>query len=185
MGELYHVVQAIDEWSIIFATLGSRSTGQSGGQFAFVLEGDSAQIGQAQRRWPSATLVSAPTRIVWLFMRIQSNDHDRFDEIADPQARFRLLSDHHAPEPPPLPSAMADALSVERFNLSAASPLEVDEDGRLIVSLSAMRPGIGTQNWLPIPEGRFSVCFRAYWPTEAIGAGGDEWHLPPVVDATD
>ncbi|MFG2426986.1 DUF1254 domain-containing protein [Streptomyces sp. NPDC048590] len=59
--------------------------------------------------------------------------------------------------------------------------LRVDPDGSLTVTVAAARPaGPGrAANWLPAPEGDFSLFLRAYWPDDAVLDG--TWAPPAVL----
>lgn len=109
---LYHVVQAVDEWSLTFATVGSRTIGNGPGRFLFVPPGLDANAGATP--WPrDATLVRAPTQGVWLLMRIQSDDSEEEARTRALQTRFRLTAlEERAPDGPmPLPPAAATGLA--------------------------------------------------------------------------
>jgi hypothetical protein len=57
--------------------------------------------------------------------------------------------------------------------------LKYNDDGSLTIYLGNKSPGTEKEsNWLPAPEGNFSIWLRAYWPDKAILDGS--WK-PPVV----
>ena len=57
---------------------------------------------------------------------------------------------------------------------------KLNDDGSLTLYASAQSPGADQElNWLPAPDGPFSLYVRAYWGTEAILDGS--W-MPPVVE---
>jgi hypothetical protein len=57
--------------------------------------------------------------------------------------------------------------------------LKYNDDGSLTIYLGNKSPGKEKEsNWLPAPEGNFSILLRAYWPDKAILDG--TWK-PPVV----
>jgi hypothetical protein len=61
--------------------------------------------------------------------------------------------------------------------------LAVDADGSLTLYVQSKDPGKHKEaNWLPAPEGDFSLYIRAYWPEAAISDG--KW-TPPEVWKTD
>ena len=54
---------------------------------------------------------------------------------------------------------------INRYNLAAWMPLKYNEDGSLDLYLQSESPGKDKEaNWLPAPEGEFSVTMRIYWP---------------------
>jgi hypothetical protein len=73
---------------------------------------------------------------------------------------------------------------IDRYSLGSKDDLKRDADGGVTLQLASSNPhGADSDeisNWLPIPDGEFSVQFRAYAPTESIRLGGDGWHVPPV-----
>ena len=72
--------------------------------------------------------------------------------------------------------------ALNRFALGTKNKtLKYNDDGSLIIYLGNQSPGREKEaNWLPAPEGNFSVWIRAYWPDQAILEG--TWK-PPVVKA--
>jgi len=58
-------------------------------------------------------------------------------------------------------------------------PLKYNPDGSLDVYLQRESPGTEkASNWLPAPEGPFSVTLRMYWPKEAVLDGS--WRPPAI-----
>jgi hypothetical protein len=68
-----------------------------------------------------------------------------------------------------------------RFSLGTKSRgLKFEEDGSLVVHVQKERPDADkVPNWLPAPDGPFSLYIRAYWPLKPIAQG--RWTPPPVV----
>ena len=67
----------------------------------------------------------------------------------------------------------ADSFFVEnplnRYNIAAWMPLKYNEDGSLDLYLQKDSPGRDKEaNWLPSPEGGFSVTMRIYWPKKSV-----------------
>jgi hypothetical protein len=70
---------------------------------------------------------------------------------------------------------------LDRFSLGTKNKdLDVDADGSLTLTASAAPPERADRrrNWLPAPDGEFSLYLRAYWPEQAITDGA--WTPPPV-----
>jgi hypothetical protein len=69
---------------------------------------------------------------------------------------------------------------LHRYSLGTKNKtLKYEEDGSLTIYAGGKSPGKDKEsNWLPAPNGPFSLCLRAYWPDEAIING--QWK-PPVV----
>jgi len=74
------------------------------------------------------------------------------------------------------------ANEIERQSLGTKSrSLKEEGDGGLIFYVSHTSPGKDLEsNWLPAPEGPFSLYIRLYWPLQAILDG--TWK-PPIIKA--
>jgi hypothetical protein len=83
-----------------------------------------------------------------------------------------LYNDLHLFNPNPL----------KRYSLGTKNKnLKYNADGSLTLYASAKSPGTDKEsNWLPAPNGTFSLYMRAYWPDKAILDG--TW-LPPKVES--
>jgi hypothetical protein len=68
-----------------------------------------------------------------------------------------------------------------RFSLGTKSrQLAKNADGGLTIHVQAQNPGGDKEsNWLPAPDGNFSLYIRAYWPDQSIVS--DSW-LPPTIN---
>jgi hypothetical protein len=82
-----------------------------------------------------------------------------------------LYNEYHFFHPNPL----------RRYSLGTKNTtLQYNPDGGLTLFAGARSPGRDREtNWLPAPEGHFSLYIRAYWPKEEIING--TW-LPPMVE---
>jgi len=68
---------------------------------------------------------------------------------------------------------------IRRYALSGRDPLELDPDGALTITLQHAEPGPeGFSNWLPVPDGPFSLILRLYAPNVPLFDG--VW-TPPLV----
>ena len=69
---------------------------------------------------------------------------------------------------------------LKRYSLGTKNKgLIVSSDGALTLYVQAIAPGKDkTSNWLPAPDGDFSLYIRAYWPDSAIMSG--KWAPPGV-----
>ena len=72
---------------------------------------------------------------------------------------------------------------LNRYSLGTKNTtLTQDADGTLTFHISARSPGAKQEsNWLPAPDGHFSLYIRAYWGEEAILDGS--WQPPAVLPA--
>jgi hypothetical protein len=67
----------------------------------------------------------------------------------------------------------------EPRGLGDRSDLLLNEDGSLDLLLQHAAPELGLiRNWVPAPEGAFSLVIRLYWVAPAALSGG--WRMPPV-----
>lgn len=72
---------------------------------------------------------------------------------------------------------------IDRFSISGETPgLVVADDGSITIALQAADPGDATVNWLPTPEGPFTLVMRCYLPQQPILDG--TYRYPPVQLAT-
>ena len=66
------------------------------------------------------------------------------------------------------------------LNSTMMDGLVRDEDGGVTLYIQHDSPGKGKEpNWLPSPEGPFSVTLRLYWPKEEALNGS--WQTPPLI----
>jgi hypothetical protein len=70
---------------------------------------------------------------------------------------------------------------LKRYSLGTKNRnLKYNQDGSLTLYAGAKSPGADKENnWLPAPEGHFSLYIRAYWADQAILDG--QWK-PPVIE---
>jgi hypothetical protein len=70
--------------------------------------------------------------------------------------------------------------AINRFSLGTKSQsMVLNKDGSLTISVQKHSPGVGHEtNWLPAPEGEFSLYIRAYWPKPELMHG--QW-IPPQI----
>ena len=70
--------------------------------------------------------------------------------------------------------------ALKRYSLGTKNTtLKHNADGSLTLYAGAKSPGQDKEsNWLPVPDGHFSLYIRAYWGRKAILDGS--WQ-PPVV----
>ena len=70
---------------------------------------------------------------------------------------------------------------LNRYSLGTKNKnLEFNPDGSLTLHASTTSPGKEKEtNWLPAPEGTFSLYFRCYWGEAAILDGS--WK-PPIIE---
>jgi len=96
----YYLVPVLDMWTDVFLDPGTRVTGDGGGQFAIVEPGWRGQLPDG------VTRVNAPTPVVWVMGRVQTNGTKDFASVHKVQDGFRLtpLSQWGKPPVPPAPS---------------------------------------------------------------------------------
>ena len=80
-----------------------------------------------------------------------------------------------------LPNQLMVANPINRYSIGDRSKLEYGKDGSLTIYIQHDPPGKKrSSNWLPSPDGPFSLQFRMYMPKpEAL----DPLYLPPPVEA--
>jgi hypothetical protein len=73
------------------------------------------------------------------------------------------------------------ANAINRYSVGTKNKdLKLDPDGSLTIHVQADAPEDSSQraNWLPAPQGDFSLYIRAYWPKAAVTEGS--WNPPAV-----
>ncbi len=78
----YHVVPIMDMWTDVFATLGTRTTGNDGGTFALVGPNWRGTLPKGMR------MVRSPTDMGWIIGRIQTNGAPDYDHVHGLQAGY-------------------------------------------------------------------------------------------------
>lgn len=81
-GDRYYVMQFLDAWTNDFASLGSRTTGNRAGTFLIAGPGFDGEIPQ------DMTLVEAPTNMVWILGRTQTNGKDDYAAVHAIQDKY-------------------------------------------------------------------------------------------------
>lgn len=195
----YYVMQFLDGWTDVFASIGPRTTGQGAG--AFVIAGPdwhgSAPEGTA--------LFRSPTRMAWLIGRIQTNGAADYPFVRNLQAQVRLrsLDDYIAgrvPAPSPWQRAAATpvpplfqmrAMGAENF-FSRLARLLVDNppapaDQAALAKLAALgvRPGDPPTTWSWLDSraaalGMWIADRRMRHAAEHPQALHDGWTIPPM-----
>jgi hypothetical protein len=80
-----------------------------------------------------------------------------------------------------LPASLLVDNSINRYliNSPMLPQLKRDSDGGLTLYIQHESPGKEKEaNWLPAPEGPFSMYLRLYWPKDEALDG--EWTAPPA-----
>ncbi len=68
--------------------------------------------------------------------------------------------------------------SIGRYRIGSNNQLQWNTDGSLELQLQNKTPDSQNSNWLPIPEGRFNMVLRLYWPDQSFLQG--QWQLPVI-----
>ena len=97
MGKRYYLMQLLDAWTNVFASPGTRTTGNGKGDFAIVGPGFKGKLPAGVKA------IKAPTATVWLIGRTQTNGKDDFAAVHAIQDQYRLtpLSEWGKPYTPP------------------------------------------------------------------------------------
>jgi hypothetical protein len=156
----YYVMQFLDGWTNVFASIGPRTTGTAPGTFMIV---GPDWNGPAP---PSTTVLRSPTRIAWLLGRIQTNGKDDYPFVHALQDQFLLLSVEEwrttrahdpgdwrkAARPQEAPLYQMRAMTARQFFGRLAGLLvdnpPADADGPAVAKLLR----IGVQAGEPLPE---------------------------------
>jgi hypothetical protein len=93
----YYLMQMLDAWTNVFATVGKRSTGTQAGDFAITAPGWQGSLP------PGVQEIHAPTDLAWIIGRIQTNGPADFTAVNALQNQITLmpLSAYGKPYSPP------------------------------------------------------------------------------------
>lgn len=70
--------------------------------------------------------------------------------------------------------------SINRYSISSRDTLNYNSDGSLDLYIQYGSPGTDLEtNWLPAPNGPFSITLRMYWPTVDVLYGPADPNTPP------
>ncbi len=131
-------------------------------------------------------LYGLPPAIAWYGGWLVDASGDRISGQADytitftadelPRARFFWSATLYT-----LPERLLSGNEIDRYSIGDRTDgLAFDEDGSLTLYVQHRRPETPEQqaNWLPSPEGPFTVIIRAYGGDETIASGA--YTLPPI-----
>ena len=66
-----------------------------------------------------------------------------------------------------------------KYSISDRSDFKYNDDGSLDLYVSAKKPeNVDKENWLPVKDDLFHLCFRIYLPSESVKDGS--WKIPKV-----
>jgi hypothetical protein len=83
-GGRYYLVPSLDMWTDVFCSLGSRTTGTRAGNFAYVPPGWTGGLPAGVQR------IDAPTSMIWLLGRVQTNGPSDYDNVHKIQDGLKL-----------------------------------------------------------------------------------------------
>ena len=69
---------------------------------------------------------------------------------------------------------------INRYNIGDRTlGLKNNTDGSVDISISSKNPGQAKEsNWLPVPDGPFTLLLRMYFPDDSVVKG--QYQIPPV-----
>lgn len=83
-GDRFYLVPTLDMWTDIFASVGSRTTGTKAGDYAYVAPGWKGTLPDGLVR------VNAPTSMMWVMARIQTNGPSDYENVHKIQDGLKL-----------------------------------------------------------------------------------------------
>jgi len=114
----YYVLPFMDAWTNVFATVGTNSTGNESGHFVLVgpdWQGD-LPVG--------VTEIKAPTNMVWMIGRVQTNGKNDIKNVAAFQDQLAIMALHLWPQGKANPTMTIDTL--EEMKSEANPKAEID-----------------------------------------------------------
>jgi hypothetical protein len=85
MGDRYYVFPLLDEWTNVYASLGTRTTGNRQGAFAITGSAWKGSLPEGVKE------LKSPTNLSWLIGRIQTNGPNDFAAVKQLQDQFKLI----------------------------------------------------------------------------------------------
>ncbi|ARN76422.1 hypothetical protein BST96_14320 [Oceanicoccus sagamiensis] len=86
MGERYYISPFMDAWTNVFASVGTRTTGNQAGDYILVGPDWQGELPQ------DVATIQSPTNQVWMIQRIQTNGTDDVEAVKTMQKQFALAS---------------------------------------------------------------------------------------------
>ena len=173
-GGRYYVMQMLDAWTETFAVPGKRTTGNREGRFAIVGPGWRGELPSGGKR------LDAPTNLVWLLGRTQTNTAADYENVRRIQGGYTLTPLSRYPEaspatvsnaplagaggdPPPVRIARLSTVDFFRefHQLLSQNPPHTD-DGPIMARIArlGLEPGkpfdserLGAEGWKAVDEG--------------------------------
>jgi hypothetical protein len=107
-GGRYYLVPALDMWTDVFSSLGSRTTGTKAGHFGFVPPGWRGELPAG------VTRVEAPTSMIWMLGRTQTNGPADYANVHQVQDGLKLtpLAQWGKPYAPPATSPVDSSVDI-------------------------------------------------------------------------
>jgi hypothetical protein len=84
MGKRYYLMQMLDAWTNVFASPGTRTTGNNKGNFAVVGPAWNGKLPEGVKE------IKSPTNMVWIIGRTQTNGKDDYAAVHAVQAQYKL-----------------------------------------------------------------------------------------------
>lgn len=108
-GGRFYLVPTLDMWTDVFCSIGTRTTGTEAGHFAYCAPGWRGDLPNGVQR------IDAPTSVIWMMGRTQTNGPSDYDNVHKVQDGLKLtpLANWGADDAPPVASPVDPAVDTK------------------------------------------------------------------------
>ena len=169
-GGRYYMLPMLDMWTDVFATPGTRTSGNAAQDFAVVPVGWTGQLPSGVRR------IETPTPMVWIIGRVKADGPADYDAVHQVQDALRITPlSSWGPPPPPVPVVIDPSVDMTTPPLDQVNAMSAAEFFRYAAELMKVHPPHPT-DWSTVARlRRIGIEVGESFDAGALGA--------PVIEA--